>query len=154
VEALKGAAVQRRLQVVAVPLGAPGELRAAPARPSAASAAAFLVAWGRTACSASILTHIPVRHLTAGVALSIPLSSWLLCESLIRWAGSWQQGEIDAAADTLQQAIIEAADSGGLHGQVRQHLPAAAQRRLPACHPAAKTQLSTPLAVLASQPDP
>ena len=83
------------------------------------------MAWGSTAFLTFIyiLTHIPACHLTAGVALFIPLSSWLLCESLIRWAGSWQQGEIDAAAETLQQAIIEAADSGGLHGQVRQHVP-------------------------------
>ena len=122
VEALKGAAVQRRLQMVAVPLGAPGEL---PRRgPSAASAAA-LPRWPggaqHAACLSFILTNSPSCHRNAGVALSIPLSSWLLCESLIRWAGSWQQGEIDAAADTLQQAIIEAADSGGLHGQVRHH---------------------------------
>jgi hypothetical protein len=86
------------------------------------------------------------------VALSIPLSSWLLCESLIRWAGSWQQGEIDAAAETLQLAIIEAADSGGLHGQVRQHVPAAARHRLPASRQ--RYQLRNLQAIPASQHDP
>ncbi|KAI3425379.1 hypothetical protein D9Q98_009143 [Chlorella vulgaris] len=54
---------------------------------------------------------------TAGPPLAIPLASWLLCESLIRWAASWQQAEIDAAVDTLQRAIVDAADSGGIHGQ-------------------------------------
>ncbi|KAI7836877.1 hypothetical protein COHA_009277 [Chlorella ohadii] len=75
VETLKSAAVQRRLPVVPVPLGA------------------------------------------AGTPLAIPLSSWLLCESLIRWAGAWQPGEIVTAADALQRAIVDAADGGGLRGQ-------------------------------------
>lgn len=75
VDALKAAAVQRRLQVVPVTVGAAGLLR-------------------------------------------IPLASWLLCESLIRWAGSWQPGEIDAAADTLQRSVVDAAATGGLQGQV------------------------------------
>ena len=52
-----------------------------------------------------------------GAALSIPLSSWLLCESLIRWAGVWAPGEIDAAADSLQRSIVGAAAAGGLRGQ-------------------------------------
>lgn len=56
--------------------------------------------------------------LYAGTPLAIPLSSWLLCESLIRWAGAWQPGEIVTAADALQRAIVDAADGGGLRGQV------------------------------------
>ncbi|KAL4419268.1 hypothetical protein ABPG77_004826 [Micractinium sp. CCAP 211/92] len=75
VEALSSAAVQRRLQVVQVPLSA------------------------------------------TGPSLRIPLSSWLLCESLIGWAKVWGQPEIDMAADMLQRAIVEAADAGGLHAQ-------------------------------------
>ncbi len=53
-----------------------------------------------------------------GPSLRIPLSSWLLCESLIGWAKVWGQPEIDMAADMLQRAIVEAADAGGLHAQV------------------------------------
>ncbi|KAL4420012.1 hypothetical protein ABPG75_007110 [Micractinium tetrahymenae] len=75
VEVLRSAAVQRRLQVVQVPLAA------------------------------------------AGPSLRIPLSSWLLCESLIGWAKVWGQPEIDNAADMLQRAIVEAAAGGGLHAQ-------------------------------------
>lgn len=65
------------------------------------------------------LQMVPVPLGGAGLALRIPLSSWLLCESLIRWAGAWQAVEIDSAADTLQRAIVDAARGGGLRGQVR-----------------------------------
>jgi myosin-5 len=63
------------------------------------------------------LPVVPVPLGPAGTPLSIPLSSWLLCESLIRWAGAWQPGEIVTAADALQRGIVDAADAGGLRGQ-------------------------------------
>lgn len=70
-----------------------------------------------TRCLQPAALQPPAPPTFAGPALSIPLASWLLCESLIRWAGAWQQPEIDAATDALQRTIVAAADGGGMHGQ-------------------------------------
>lgn len=63
------------------------------------------------------LQVVQVPLSASGPSLRIPFSSWLLCESLIGWAKVWGQPEIDAAADILQRAIVEAAAAGGLRAQ-------------------------------------
>ena len=49
----------------------------------------------------------------------MPLAAWLLCESFIRWAGSWPPADLDAAATRLEEAIVARAAAGGLGAQVR-----------------------------------
>ena len=54
--------------------------------------------------------------------LPMPLAAWLLCESFIRWAGSWAPPSLDAAATRLEDSIVAAAARGGLGAQVREAL--------------------------------
>ncbi|PSC74954.1 Myosin-J heavy chain isoform A [Micractinium conductrix] len=90
-----------------------------PAVPAPASLSLQRAAAVASLRAAAVERHLQVVsvQLGGGAALSIPLASWLLCESLIQWAGSWQLAEIDMAAEGLQRAIVDAADGGGLHGQ-------------------------------------
>ena len=63
-----------------------------PAVPAPASLSLQRAAAVASLRAAAVERHLQVVsvQLGGGAALSIPLASWLLCESLIQWAGSWQ----------------------------------------------------------------